>query len=93
MQTAIIFPPSLSFFDGLTFRMIVCRERNIVLSQVPQHFLLPFGNNLVFAHKRYLRRGKGSAFFAYMQIKSDIFRINATFLFRVAGSLLSELDL
>ena len=50
MHTPIIFPPAFGFLDSLAFGVVVGRERNAILLQIAQHFLLPLGYNLVVSH-------------------------------------------
>jgi len=43
MHTPVVVPPPFGFLYRLAFGVIVGRERNVVLVQIPQNFLLPFG--------------------------------------------------
>ena len=44
MDRSIVMPPSFGFFDCFSFRMVIDGEGDVVLFQVSQHFLLPFGD-------------------------------------------------
>ena len=44
MDAAVVMPPSFGFFDCFSFRMVIDGEGDVVLFQVSQHFLLPFGD-------------------------------------------------
>jgi hypothetical protein len=35
MNTPVVMPPTFGFFDGLAFGVIVGRERNMAVGQVP----------------------------------------------------------
>ena len=47
MHRPVVVPPTLRFLDGLAFGVVVGREGDVMVLQIPQHFLLPLGNNLV----------------------------------------------
>ena len=50
MHTPVVLPSPLGFLYRLAFGVIVGRERDPMLLQIPQHFLLPLGYNLVVFH-------------------------------------------
>ena len=47
MHRPVVMPPTLRLLDGLAFGVVIGREGDVMVLQIPQHFLLPLGNNLV----------------------------------------------
>ena len=50
MHTPVVLPPPLRLLNGPALRMVVRRERYSVLLQVPKHFRLTFGYDVVSCH-------------------------------------------
>ena len=54
MHRPVVVPPTLRLLDGLAFGVVIGREGDVMVLQIPQHFLLPLGKNLVL-HNRFIR--------------------------------------